>query len=92
MYAESFRDRVRALTLDAVIDPFEWTTSTSPAERDVPVEFPRGPLLFGTYEALLTFLGACAADARCAFREGRAATCARSTTRCCSGYGSSRWS
>jgi pimeloyl-ACP methyl ester carboxylesterase len=68
VYANLFPDRVRALTLDAVIDPVEWTTGRSPAERDIPVEFRAGSF-FGTYEALLTFLDACAADIRCAFRE-----------------------
>jgi pimeloyl-ACP methyl ester carboxylesterase len=68
VYANLFPDRVRALTLDAVIDPFEWTTGRSPAERHIPVEFRAGSF-FGSYEALLTFLGACAADTRCAFRE-----------------------
>jgi pimeloyl-ACP methyl ester carboxylesterase len=68
VYANLFPDKVRALTLDAVIDPVEWTTGRTPAERFVPVEFRAGSF-YGSYDALLTFLAACAGDARCAFRE-----------------------
>jgi pimeloyl-ACP methyl ester carboxylesterase len=68
VYANLFPDKVRALTLDAVIDPVEWTTGRTPAERLVPVEFRAGSF-YGSYDALLTFLAACAGDARCAFRE-----------------------
>ena len=41
-YANLFPDNVRALTLDAVIDPVEWTTGRSPAEAQVPVEYRLG--------------------------------------------------
>src|SRR4051812_41781967 len=34
-------DRVRALTLDGVIDPVEWTTGRTPAEAQFPVEYRR---------------------------------------------------
>jgi pimeloyl-ACP methyl ester carboxylesterase len=68
VYANLFPDRVRALTLDAVIDPIEWTTGRTPFERFIPVEFRAGSF-YGSYDALLAFLRACAGDARCAFRE-----------------------
>lgn len=63
-YANLFPGRVRALTLDGVIDPIEWSSSSS----TVPVEFTLGSF-FGTNRALNTFLAECAADVRCAFRE-----------------------
>jgi pimeloyl-ACP methyl ester carboxylesterase len=63
-YANLFPDNVRALTLDAVIDPTEWSSSS----RVVPVEFTLGAF-FGANRALNSFLAACAADQRCAFRE-----------------------
>jgi pimeloyl-ACP methyl ester carboxylesterase len=68
VYANLFPDRVRALTLDGVIDPVEWTTGATPADAYVPIEFRAGSFR-GTYQALLTFLDACAHDRRCAFRE-----------------------
>jgi pimeloyl-ACP methyl ester carboxylesterase len=68
VYANLFPDKVRALTLDAVIDPIEWTTGRTPAERNIPVEFRAGSF-YGSFDALVTFLSACAGDARCAFRE-----------------------
>ena len=68
VYANLFPDRVRALTLDAVIDPVEWTTGATPADAQVPVEYRAGSF-HGSYQALLTFLQACENDERCAFRE-----------------------
>ena len=68
VYANLFPDRVRALTLDGVIDPIEWTTGATPADAEVPVEYRAGSF-YGSYAALQTFLNACAGDARCAFRE-----------------------
>jgi pimeloyl-ACP methyl ester carboxylesterase len=65
VYANLFPDRVRAITLDAVLDPVEWTTGTNPAE---PFSYRLGSHR-GAAQALATFLAACAADARCAFRE-----------------------
>jgi pimeloyl-ACP methyl ester carboxylesterase len=70
VYANLFPDRVRALALDAVIDPVEWTTGESPREREIPVEFRAGSFI-GAYDALQTFLAACASDDRCAFADGR---------------------
>jgi pimeloyl-ACP methyl ester carboxylesterase len=67
-YANLFPDNVRALTLDAVIDPIEWTTGRTPQEALVPVEYRLGSF-FGANQALNTFLAECARDARCAFRE-----------------------
>ena len=67
-YANLFPDKVRALTLDAVIDPVEWTTGRTPAEAQLPVEYRLGSF-HGAAQALTTFLSECARDARCAFRE-----------------------
>jgi pimeloyl-ACP methyl ester carboxylesterase len=68
VYANLFPARVRALTLDAVIDPVEWTTGATPADARVPVEYRAGSF-YGSHAALRTFLNACAVDERCAFRE-----------------------
>jgi len=68
VYANLFPEQVRALTLDAVIDPIEWTTGYGPADAFAPVSYRVGHFI-GTERALSTFLAACAADARCAFRE-----------------------
>jgi pimeloyl-ACP methyl ester carboxylesterase len=68
VYANLFPDRVRALTLDSVIDPLEWTTGRRPGDEFIPSEFRNGSF-FGSYAALQSFLAACAADERCAFRE-----------------------
>jgi len=67
-YANLFPDNVRALTLDAVIDPVEWTTGRTAQEAFVPVEYRMGSFL-GANRALGTFLAECARDERCAFRE-----------------------
>ena len=63
-YANLFPRKVRALTLDGVIDPVEWSSSS----RVSPVEYRLGSF-HGTRQALETFLAECAADERCAFRE-----------------------
>ncbi|MEA2331564.1 MAG: hypothetical protein QOH58_1702 [Thermoleophilaceae bacterium] len=63
-YANLFPRKVRALTLDGVIDPVEWSSSSDVS----PIEYRLGSF-FGTRRALETFLAACAADARCAFAE-----------------------
>jgi pimeloyl-ACP methyl ester carboxylesterase len=68
VYANLFPDRVRALTLDAVVDPVQWTTGRTPREASVPV-FLRLGSHEGAYEALRAFLRACEDDVRCAFRE-----------------------
>lgn len=67
-YANLFPDKVRALTLDAVIDPVEWTTGRTPEEAQQPVEYRAGSF-HGAARALTTFLGECARDTRCVFRE-----------------------
>ena len=63
-YANLFPNKVRAITLDGVIDPVEWTSSS----RSAPIEYRLGSF-YGADQALDTFLAACAADERCAFRE-----------------------
>jgi pimeloyl-ACP methyl ester carboxylesterase len=68
VYANLFPDRVRALTLDAVVDPVQWTTGRTPQEASVPL-FLRLGSHEGAYEALLAFLRACQDDVRCVFRE-----------------------
>jgi pimeloyl-ACP methyl ester carboxylesterase len=68
VYANLFPDRVRALTLDAVVDPVQWTTARTPQEALVPV-FLRLGSHEGAYAALLAFLQACEDDVRCVFRE-----------------------
>ena len=68
VYANLFPDRVRAVTLDAVLDPIEWTTGYPPAGAAAPFSYRIGSHL-GALQALGTFLAACASDARCAFRE-----------------------
>ncbi len=67
-YANLFPEQVRALALDSVIDPLEWTTGREPGDEFVPVEYRNGSF-FGAQQALGSFLRACAGDARCAFRE-----------------------
>lgn len=69
VYANLFPDRVRALALDSVVDPVQWTTGRTPREASVPV-FLRLGSHEGAYVALLRFLHACRNDVRCAFREG----------------------
>jgi len=68
VYANLFPSRVRALTLDAVIEPVEWTTGRNALEARQPVEYRAGSF-HGAYKALRTFLADCTADSRCAFRE-----------------------
>lgn len=68
VYANLFPDRVRALTLDAMVDPVRWTTARTPQEALVPV-FLRAGSHEGAYAALLAFLRACQDDVRCVFRE-----------------------
>jgi pimeloyl-ACP methyl ester carboxylesterase len=68
VYANLFPDHVRALSLDAVVDPVQWTTARSPQGALTPL-FLRLGSHEGTYDALLAFLRACEEDPRCAFRE-----------------------
>jgi pimeloyl-ACP methyl ester carboxylesterase len=67
-YANLFPDRVRAIVLDAVDDPVNWTTGYHPADATVPFSVRLGADL-GAQQALRSFLAACAADTRCAFRQ-----------------------
>ncbi len=71
VYANLFPDRVRALTLDAVLDPVEWTGEPGSAGAALPFSVRLGSA-FGADRALDAFFAACAADARCVFREPRA--------------------
>jgi pimeloyl-ACP methyl ester carboxylesterase len=68
VYANLFPDRVRALTLDAIVDPVQWTTGRTPQDALAPL-FLRLGSHEGAYAALLAFLRACRDDARCVFRE-----------------------
>ena len=68
VYANLFPDRVRALVLDAVLNPVEWTTGKGPASSFVPFTYRIGSFR-GAQRALESFLAACADDKRCAFRE-----------------------
>jgi pimeloyl-ACP methyl ester carboxylesterase len=70
VYANLFPDQVRALSLDAVVDPVQWTTARSPRRALAPL-FLRLGSHEGAYDALLGFLRACEEDPRCAFREQR---------------------
>jgi pimeloyl-ACP methyl ester carboxylesterase len=67
-YANLFPEKVRALTLDAVIDPVEWTTGRTPEEAEQPVEYRAGSF-HGAAQALTSFLSECSRDTRCVFRE-----------------------
>ncbi|APU15819.1 MULTISPECIES: alpha/beta hydrolase [Actinoalloteichus] len=68
VYANLFPDRVRAMTLDGGLDPVQWTTGETPADADVPYTTRIGSAA-GSQRALESFLGFCAQDERCAFRE-----------------------
>jgi pimeloyl-ACP methyl ester carboxylesterase len=68
VYANLFPERVRALTLDGVVDPIEWTTGYRPGDAFVPQWYRTGNFV-GSDQALTRFLLECARDARCAFRE-----------------------
>jgi pimeloyl-ACP methyl ester carboxylesterase len=67
VYANLFPERVRALTLDAVLDPVEWTGS-APQDAQRPITARLGSEV-GARQALRSFLAECAVDERCAFRE-----------------------
>ncbi|MGW0895063.1 alpha/beta hydrolase [Saccharopolyspora sp. NPDC002578] len=68
VYANLFPERVGSVAIDAVLDPIEWTTGYRPEEAFQPFSYRLGAEE-GAQRALRTFLGACAADERCAFRE-----------------------
>lgn len=72
VYANLFPKKVRALALDAVLDPVEWTTGEEPGDALVKPFTYRLGSFDGSQNALRTFLKACAEDKRCAFREGGA--------------------
>lgn len=69
VYANLFPKKVRALALDAVLDPVEWTTGKKPGDALVKPFTYRLGSFDGAQKALRTFLRACADDNRCAFRE-----------------------
>src|SRR4051795_4020214 len=70
VYANLFPERIRAMTLDAVLDPVEWTTGDSPADALAPFSYRVGSYR-GADQALSTFLAACAGDARWRVPRGR---------------------
>ncbi|MCW2723756.1 MAG: hypothetical protein JWN35_677 [Frankiales bacterium] len=64
-YANLFPQRMRALVLDGVVDPVEYSTGRDETSRDTPV-FPRLHSPEGSEDALATFLRLCvAARTRC---------------------------
>jgi pimeloyl-ACP methyl ester carboxylesterase len=69
VYANLFPGKVRALALDAVLDPVEWTTGERPGQAFTQPFTYRLGSFDGAEQALNTFLAACANDERCAFRE-----------------------
>ncbi|WP_243859642.1 alpha/beta hydrolase [Amycolatopsis arida] len=68
VYANLFPERVGAVVIDAVLDPVEWTTGYRPEEWFHPFSYRLGSHL-GAQRSLESFLDACSADERCAFRE-----------------------
>lgn len=68
VYANLFPDRVRALLLDGVFDPIEWTTGRTPASARTPSWYRNGSFR-GAHRALHSFLTACAGNTNCAFSE-----------------------
>ena len=69
-YANLFPGKVRAMTIDGVIDPVEWTTGETFRESTQPFTY-RMHIINGTQDALETFLRECAeaGPGRCAFAE-----------------------
>jgi pimeloyl-ACP methyl ester carboxylesterase len=69
-YANLFPDRVRALVLDGVVDPVQYSTGEGQVSRHTPV-FPRLHSPQGSEDALTTFLRLCvAAGTRCPLAAG----------------------
>ena len=68
VYANLFGERVRAMALDGILDPVEWTTGRTPAEAAAPYEYRVGSYL-GANQALEAFLDACQAAPSCFFRD-----------------------
>ena len=72
-YVNLFRDRVRAVTLDGVIEPIEWATGRDNQADRLPFST-RLKRDDGAYETLQQFFALCAqaGSARCAFAAGSA--------------------
>ncbi|WP_233573894.1 alpha/beta hydrolase [Amycolatopsis panacis] len=68
VYANLFPQRVRALALDAVLPPREWTTGIKPGQQNEPYVYRVGAHL-GAETALNTMLRDCAAHSACEFGE-----------------------
>lgn len=66
VYANLFPNKVRAMTLDAVLDPVEWTTGERPGDASTPFTARLGSF-DGAQNALQSFFEECSADDRCAF-------------------------
>jgi pimeloyl-ACP methyl ester carboxylesterase len=69
-YANLFPEKVRAVVIDAVVNPISWTTGKGDEADTVPV-FGRLGSEQGSYETFQQFLALCdAGGATCAFSEG----------------------
>ncbi|RSM34647.1 alpha/beta hydrolase [Amycolatopsis balhimycina DSM 5908] len=68
VYANLFPQRVRAMVLDGVLQPQEWTTGTLPGQSGEPYIYRIGSYL-GAQTALNTVMRECAAHAQCEFGE-----------------------
>jgi pimeloyl-ACP methyl ester carboxylesterase len=68
VYANLFPQRVRAMVLDGVLQPQEWTTGLHPGQSAEPYIYRIGPFL-GARTALTTLLRECAAHSQCVFGE-----------------------
>ncbi|MEV5720482.1 alpha/beta hydrolase [Amycolatopsis mediterranei] len=68
VYANLFPQRVRAMVLDGVLQPQEWTTGRLPGQSGEPYIYRIGSYL-GAQTALNTLLRECAAHPQCQFGE-----------------------
>jgi pimeloyl-ACP methyl ester carboxylesterase len=66
VYANLYPRRVRAMVLDGVLQPREWTTGRLPGQGNEPYIYRTGPYL-GAQTALNTLLRECAAHVECEF-------------------------
>ncbi|WP_328604606.1 alpha/beta hydrolase [Amycolatopsis sp. NBC_00345] len=66
VYANLFPQRVRAMVLDGVLQPQEWTTGRQPGQGGEPYIYRTAPYL-GAQTALNTLLRECAAHTQCEF-------------------------
>jgi pimeloyl-ACP methyl ester carboxylesterase len=66
VYANLFPQRVRAMVLDGVLQPQEWTTGRLPGQSSEPYVYRLGSYL-GAQTALNTLLRECAAHVQCEF-------------------------